>query len=54
VGFGKHQVGLGGFLGVDLWLLDFSFVFGFHPVLVWGFFDVLWGLRWVSLRSRFS
>jgi len=25
---------------VDLWLLGFSFVFGFDPVLVWGVFDV--------------
>ena len=23
-----------------LWLLAFSFVFGFDPVLVWGVFDV--------------
>jgi len=32
---------------VDLWLLVFSFVFGFDPVLVWGVSDVFWGLRWV-------
>ena len=25
-----------GTFGVDLWLLGFSFVFGFDPVLVWG------------------
>jgi len=30
--------------GVDLWLLSFSFVFGFDPVLVWSVFDVFWGL----------
>ena len=28
-----------------LWLFGFSFVFGFDPVLVWGVFDVFWGLR---------
>ena len=38
--------------GVDLWLLGFSFVFGFDPVLVCGVFDVFWGLHWVSLGSR--
>ena len=32
---------------MDLWLLGFSFVFGFDPVLVWGFVDVFWGLLWV-------
>jgi len=32
---------------VDLCLLEFSFVFGFDPVLVWGVSDVFWGLRWV-------
>ena len=32
---------------MDLWLLGFSFVFGFDPVLVWGVFDVFWGLRCV-------
>ena len=32
---------------VDLWLLSFSFVFGFDPVPVWGVFDVFWGLRCV-------
>jgi len=25
---------------VDLWLLGFSFVLGFDPVLVWGIFEV--------------
>ena len=30
-----------------LWLLGFSFIFGFDPVLVWGVFDVFWGLRCV-------
>jgi len=30
---------------VDLWLLGFSLVFGFDPVLVWGVFDVFWVLR---------
>jgi len=28
---------------VYLWLLGFSFVFGFDPVLVWGVFDVFFG-----------
>jgi len=32
---------------VDLLLLGFSFVFGFHPVLVWGFVDMFLGLRCV-------
>ena len=32
---------------MDLWLLGFSFVFGFDPVLVWGVFDVFWRLRCV-------
>jgi len=32
---------------VDLWLLGFSFVFGFDPVLVCGVFDVFFGLRCV-------
>jgi len=39
---------------VDLWLLGFSFVLGFDPVLVWGFFNVFWGVRWVLLSSRLS
>ena len=30
---------------MDLWLLGFSFIFGFDPVLVWGVLDVFWGLR---------
>jgi len=32
---------------VDLWLLGFSFIFGFDPVLVLGVYDVFWGLRFV-------
>jgi len=36
---------------VDLWLLGFSFFFGFDPVLVWGVFDVFWGLRLVLVGS---
>ena len=40
--------------GVDLRLLGFSFVFGGYPVLVWGVFDVFWGVRWVLLCSRLS
>ena len=32
---------------MDLWLLVFSFFFGGDPVLVWGVFDVFWGLRCV-------
>jgi len=39
---------------VDLWLLGFSFFFGFDPVLVWDIFHVFWGLHWVSLGSRWS
>jgi len=35
---------------VDLRLLDFSFFSGGDPVLVWGVFDVFWGLRWVFVR----
>ena len=34
---------------MDLWLLGFSFVSGGDPVLVWGVFDVFWGVRWVSV-----
>jgi hypothetical protein len=34
--------------------LGFSFVFGFDPVLVWGVFDVFWGLHWVSLGFPWS
>ena len=36
-----------GTFGVYLWLLGFSFFFGGDPVLVWGVFDVFWGLHWV-------
>ena len=32
---------------MDLWLLGFSFVFGFDPVLFGALFDVFWGLRCV-------
>jgi len=39
---------------VDLWLLVFSFVFGFDPVLVWVVFDVFCCLHWVSLGSPWS
>ena len=39
---------------MDLWLLGFSFFFGFDPVLVWGVFDVFWGLRWISLCFPWS
>jgi len=27
----------------------FFFRFGGDPVLVWGVFDVFWGVRWVSV-----
>jgi len=37
---------------VDLWLLVFSFVLRFDPVLDWCDFDVFWGVRLVSLCSR--
>ena len=43
-----------GTFGVDLWLLSFSFVLGFDPVLVWGVFDMFCGVRWVLLSSRWS
>jgi len=39
---------------VDLWLLGFSFVFGFDPVLLWVVFDMLFCLRLVLLSSRLS
>jgi len=39
---------------VDLWLLGFSFIVGFDPVLFWGVFYVFWGLRWVSLGFPWS
>jgi len=29
---------------VDLWLLDFSFIFGFDPVLFVALFDAFWCL----------
>jgi len=32
---------------VDLWLLGFSLISEGDPVLVWGVFDVFWGLRLV-------
>jgi len=41
-----------GSFGVDLWLLAFSLISGGDPALVWGVFDVFWGLCWVSLGSR--
>jgi len=34
-GFWRTSGRLTGTLGVELWLLGFSFVFGFDPVLVW-------------------
>jgi len=39
---------------VDSWYLGFSLIFGFDPVLVWGVFDVFWGLHWVSLGFPWS
>jgi len=51
-GFWRTSGRLRGTLGMDLWLLGFSFVFGFDPVLAWGVFDVFWVLRWVLLSSR--
>ena len=35
-------------------VLGFSFVSGGDPVLVWGVFDVFWGLHWVSLGFPWS
>jgi len=46
-GFGRTSGRFRGTFGVDLWLLGFSFVFGFDPVLLWVVFDVFWGLRLV-------
>jgi len=56
VGFGEPRVGLGGFLGwmVDLSILGFSFIFGGDPLLVWGVFDVFWGLHWLSFLFPWS
>jgi len=53
-GFWRTSCRFRGTFRVDLWLLGFSFVFGFDPVLVWGFFDVFCGLCWVLLGSRWS
>ena len=39
-GFWRTSSRFRGTFGVDLWLLGFSFVFGFDPVLVWGVSDV--------------
>ena len=39
---------------MDLWLLGFSLIFGGDPALVWGVFDVVWGLLWVSLGFPWS
>ena len=47
MGFGEHRVGLGGLLGWIHGIWGFLLFFGGDPVLVWGVFDVFWGLRWV-------
>jgi len=47
---------------VDLWLLGFSFILGFDPVLVWVVFDVFWGtcfgvsfgFRLVLVRNKYK
>jgi len=46
-GFWRTSCRFRGTFGVDLWLLVFSFVFGFDPVLVWSVSNVFCGLRWV-------
>ena len=46
MGFGEHQVGLGCFWCGSM-AFGFFFRFGGDPVLVWGVFDVFWGLRCV-------
>jgi len=51
-GFWRTSGRFRGTFEVDLWLLGFSFVVQFDPVLVWGVFDVFCGLRWVLLSSR--
>ena len=53
-GFWRTSGRLRGTLGMDSWLLGFSFVFGFDRVLFWGVFYVFWCLHWVSLGSRWS
>jgi len=53
-GFWRTSCRFRGTFWVDLWLLGFSFVFQFDPVLVWGGFDVFWVLLWVLLSSRWS
>jgi len=53
-GFWRTSGRLRGTFGVDLWLLGFSFVLGFDPILVWGGFDVVWVLLWVLFSSRIS
>ena len=53
-GFWRTSGRFSGSFVVDLWLLGVSFVFGCDPVLVWGVFDVFWGIRWVLLGSRLS
>jgi len=53
-GYWRTSGRLRGTFGVDLWLLGFSFVFGFDPILVWGGFDVVWVLLWVLFSSRIS
>ena len=40
---------------MDLWLLGFSFIFGFDPVLVWGVltcFGVSVGFRWILVCRK--
>jgi len=39
---------------VDLSILGFSFIFGGDPLLVWGVFDVFWGLHWLSFLFPWS
>jgi len=53
-GFWRTSGRFRGTFGVDLWLLGFSFVLGFDPVLVLVVFYVFWCLHWVSLGSRWS
>ena len=54
MGFGEHQVGLRGLLGWIYGFWSFLSFFRNDPVLVWGVFDVFWGLHWVSLGFPWS
>ena len=50
MGFGKIRCVWIGFRGNFLVFV----VFSSDAVLVWGVFDMFWGVRWVLLSSRWS